>query len=467
MIIHRARGLRTLHLCCQCLIASSAFWIWIILFRAVYDPAILDNLRSYLAYSFVICSSIIVRAVTTRKQGLSTFINSFEAQRETISQTGFAAGFVLLYLVATKDILISRLFLFSFLMVAYPILLISNRFLPAQIARLVFRKNRTERVLLVGSMAKAESLQNWLFQKEDLGLRVIGLATNDQEKRITLGIPILGTQGETESIIQKYDITQILLLELSLSNNALSEITSLCETLGVRLLVFSDLESKFRHAITYIEDDGQKFITLRGEPLEDPFNRILKRCLDIVVSIPVVVLLLPFTTLLVWFVQRIQSPGPVFYLQIRAGLQNRPFTILKYRTMHVNNPDSARQASRTDSRIYPAGLALRKYSIDELPQFLNVLLGDMSVVGPRPHLEEHNEQFAQTMKNYHIRALVKPGITGLAQIRGFRGETTTDEAVTKRVEADIHYLENWSFTGDCLLIAKTVFHVISPPPSAY
>jgi putative colanic acid biosynthesis UDP-glucose lipid carrier transferase len=135
--------------------------------------------------------------------------------------------------------------------------------------------------------------------------------------------------------------------------------------------------------------------------------------------------------------------------------------------MRLHNQPASKQATQDDPRIYPAGRWFRRSSVDELPQFINVLKGEMSVVGPRPHLIEHNEQFARAMHNYHVRAHVKPGITGLAQVRGFRGETRSEEDVIKRVQSDIYYLENWTFGMDCRIVLATVFHVVGPPKTAY
>jgi putative colanic acid biosynthesis UDP-glucose lipid carrier transferase len=214
------------------------------------------------------------------------------------------------------------------------------------------------------------------------------------------------------------------------------------------------------------EDEGLRFIGLRDEPLEDPIGRFAKRCLDIAVALPMVLFILPFTTLLVACLQMRYAPGPIFYRQLRSGLQNIPFAIYKYRTMYVANPDPSRQVTQGDTRVYPAGRWLRKFSIDELPQFLNVMRGEMSVVGPRPHLLEHDEQFAQALANYPVRGNVKPGITGLAQVRGFRGETKTTTDVIKRVESDIQYLENWSFLMDCWIILRTAAQMVFPPRTA-
>jgi putative colanic acid biosynthesis UDP-glucose lipid carrier transferase len=148
-------------------------------------------------------------------------------------------------------------------------------------------------------------------------------------------------------------------------------------------------------------------------------------------------------------------------------MMGRPFQMLKYRTMYPDQHEEGKQASRSDPRIFPAGRWLRKLSIDELPQFINVLYGQMSVVGPRPHLGEHEELFAAVMKRYVIRRFIRPGLTGWAQVNGFRGEIHSERDIQRRVEADIHYLENWSFSLDCLIVLKTIKQCILPPRSAY
>jgi putative colanic acid biosynthesis UDP-glucose lipid carrier transferase len=217
----------------------------------------------------------------------------------------------------------------------------------------------------------------------------------------------------------------------------------------------------------HIEDEGMRFITLREEPLENPVNRFAKRALDLAVALPVVFFILPPLMLVIWIVQRFQSPGSLFFLQKRAGIQNREFKIIKFRTMGENNPDEARQVVQGDVRVFRFGRWMRRLSIDELPQFINVLTGDMSVTGPRPHMIEHNAQFAQQMANYHIRTFVKPGITGLAQVRGFRGEARSEAEIAKRLESDISYLENWRLALDLSIIARTAWQLLVPPKNAY
>jgi putative colanic acid biosynthesis UDP-glucose lipid carrier transferase len=175
----------------------------------------------------------------------------------------------------------------------------------------------------------------------------------------------------------------------------------------------------------------------------------------------------PVFTLIVWVAQRLQSPGPLLHVQPRAGIQNRQFNIYKFRTMRPDHDQLTRQATDDDERVYPLGKWFRRLSIDELPQFWNVLRGDMSIVGPRPHLLEHNKQFSQLMENYHVRAFVKPGITGLAQVRGFRGEARNNADIQNRVACDIEYLENWNLSLECGIILRTFAQLIVPPRTAY
>jgi putative colanic acid biosynthesis UDP-glucose lipid carrier transferase len=175
----------------------------------------------------------------------------------------------------------------------------------------------------------------------------------------------------------------------------------------------------------------------------------------------------PVLAIIVFIAQRWQSPGPLFHVQSRAGMQNRQFKIYKFRTMRPDHDQESQQARDGDERVYPLGKWFRKLSIDEVPQFWNVLLGDMSIVGPRPHLIEHNHQFSRFMENYHVRTFVKPGITGLAQVRGYRGEARNASDIENRITCDIEYLENWNLSLECDIILRTLAQILFPPRSAY
>ncbi len=166
-------------------------------------------------------------------------------------------------------------------------------------------------------------------------------------------------------------------------------------------------------------------------------------------------------------IHRVQSPGPLFFRQPRTGLHNDEFSIFKYRTMHAGHGRNAEQASAEDDRVFPLGRLLRKLSLDEVPQFINVLKGEMSIVGPRPHLSEHDVMWSKVAHFYRVRSFIKPGITGLAQVRGLRGETRTQEQVRDRLQSDLYYLENWSPSLDWMIILRTAWQIVRPPRSAY
>jgi len=181
-----------------------------------------------------------------------------------------------------------------------------------------------------------------------------------------------------------------------------------------------------------------------------------KRSFDVIVSALWLLLLLP-VFVLVSVAIVIGSKGPVFFLQRRTGLDGRPFKIIKFRTMHVmDDSDDVQQTRKNDERVTAVGRFLRRTSIDELPQLINIVTGDMSVVGPRPHAVSHDDRFSRFIPDYSLRFRVRPGLTGLAQIRGLRGEVTSDADVKGRVEADLQYIQEWSFRRDIEVILKTV-----------
>ena len=466
MVTQRTQGLYRVFLLCQILLVAALFWFGVWVMVTFYSPSAELTWRRYSIYCAMLVIGILGESLS-REGSKKYFLQSelLRQHRLALRQTLASTGVLVFYLVATKDAFISRVFFFNFLPWLYILLLFSHYFLPEFLARGMFR--REEKTLLVGSTAKAAQLRGWLRRKAEMGLRTVGIICDEPLACTADKIPVLGGTNRFRSAIQEHGVTQVILLEFPQLNDQNRDLIATCDQLGVRLLIVSDLEEKLRHPVTHFDDDGFHFIGLREEPLENPFNRGIKRTIDFTLAVPVMLLVFPPLALLVWLVQRLQSPGPLFHKQTRAGIQNRRFDIWKFRTMHPKNADLTRQATTEDERIYPLGKWLRRLSIDEIPQFWNVLRGDMSVVGPRPHLLEHNEQFSQLMANYQVRTFVKPGITGLAQVRGFRGEAQTSEDIKNRVVCDIEYLENWNLTLECGIIARTVAQLIVPPPSAY
>lgn len=208
-------------------------------------------------------------------------------------------------------------------------------------------------------------------------------------------------------------------------------------------------------------------LTVRREPLQAAYNRVLKRVFDIVFSLGVLLTIYPVMYVIVGILIKISSPGPILFKQKRTGIYGEEFNCYKFRTMRVNQQADLVQAREDDPRKTKIGDFMRRTNLDEFPQFVNVLVGDMSVVGPRPHMLKHTEQYSAIIDKYMVRHLVKPGLTGWAQVTGYRGETKTLEQMEGRVKRDVWYLENWSFFLDLKIIVVTVCNMFTGERNAY
>ena len=238
----------------------------------------------------------------------------------------------------------------------------------------------------------------------------------------------------------------------------------MCDHSMVKFYYLPPAEEKLNLHPTIIDDIS--VMTTYTSPLEEPLNRLLKRTADVILSILFLIptaLLLPFIVLVI----KRQSPGPVFFRQRRTGIDGRDFYCYKFRSMHVNADADRMQATKDDPRKFPFGNFMRKTNIDELPQFWNVLIGDMSIVGPRPHMLSHTEQYEKLIDKYMVRHFVKPGVTGWAQVTGFCGETRELWQMEGRVERDIWYTQHWSLWLDIRIIWMTVKTIFVRDEKAY
>lgn len=208
-------------------------------------------------------------------------------------------------------------------------------------------------------------------------------------------------------------------------------------------------------------------LSLRKIPMDEPFNKFIKRSFDILLSLIVIVGILSWLTPILGLIIKLESKGPVFFKQRRNGLDYQEFYCYKFRSMKPNPLAHIHQVRKGDERITRVGRIIRKTSIDELPQFINVLKGDMSVVGPRPHMVSHTHMYAERIDKFMVRHFIKPGITGLAQVSGYRGEVESDNDIINRVKYDIFYLENWSMFLDLKVVFQTIYNALRGEDKAY
>lgn len=252
-----------------------------------------------------------------------------------------------------------------------------------------------------------------------------------------------------------------------LKNDELSAFINFADNNLKTLKFLPDNKNIFSKKLKFEYYDYLPILSLRDIPLHNSLNSVLKRSFDILFSLFVIFGILIWLGPLLALLISMESRGPVFFIQKRTGFDNREFQCFKFRSMAVNESSDERQAGKNDMRVTRIGRFIRKTSIDELPQFYNVLFGNMSVVGPRPHMLKHTDEYANRVDKYMLRHFVKPGITGLAQVRGYRGEIEKDSDIQNRIKFDIFYVENWSFFLDLKIIVQTVINAFKGEEKAY
>ena len=318
-------------------------------------------------------------------------------------------------------------------------------------------------VVLVGSEPNILQVCHFLNgPNSELGYNVLGMFTANPEE-IPEGIPNLGVP---EKAFQYVEDNHAILKEVYCSLNPATEtdfvnrLVSICENRMVRFTYVPGMEGYPKRKMNISQLGHVNVISLHEEPLNKPLAKLIKRAGDIAFSGLFLITLFP----LIWMVCaigiKLSSPGPVLFKQKRTGYEGKEFWCYKFRSMHASTDADTKQAVKGDSRVFPFGEFLRRSSIDELPQFLNVFKGDMSVVGPRPHMLHHTDIYSELISDYMIRHLAKPGITGWAQINGCRGETKELAEMKERVEKDIWYIEHWSVELDISIILATIWQML-------
>lgn len=320
-------------------------------------------------------------------------------------------------------------------------------------------------VIIVGSGESGKAIYNQL-KNSDFGYRVKGYFDNNSTIKDDMP-KYLGHLETIQEYILDHDIDEVYYTLTDNTENKITDLILFCEKNMVRFFLIPEFFNyvKRRFILRFI--DSVPILSMRNEPLQHIPNRIAKRIFDVAFSSFVLVVIFPPILIVIGTIIKITSPGPLFFKQKRTGFQGKDFYCYKFRSMKVNEDSDKQQATKVDPRVTKIGSFIRKTSIDELPQFFNVLKGDMSIVGPRPHMLKHTEEYARIIDKYMLRHLVKPGITGWAQVCGFRGETKTIEDMEGRVRLDVWYIENWSFILDIKIIFKTVFNAIKGEDNAF
>jgi len=319
-------------------------------------------------------------------------------------------------------------------------------------------KGNTRNVVVIGKNKKTEQLIRVFNERSEYGYEFVRQFC-PRESDFDIRACFL--------YIVDQNVDEIYCSVSELRNEELSEFIDFADNNLKTLKFLPDNKNIFSKKLKFEYYDYLPILSLRDIPLHNPINALLKRTFDIVFSLIVVFGLLIWIAPILALIIMLESKGPVFFVQKRTGFDNNEFTCFKFRSMTLNPTSDLKQAGKNDMRVTQIGKFLRRTSIDELPQFYNVLFGNMSVVGPRPHMIKHTDEYASRVNKYMLRHFVKPGITGLAQVRGYRGEIEKDSDIQNRIKFDIFYVENWSFFLDLKIIIQTILIGISGDEKAY
>jgi putative colanic acid biosynthesis UDP-glucose lipid carrier transferase len=314
-------------------------------------------------------------------------------------------------------------------------------------------------VVIVGNGKSAEELEHFFNNNPDYGyhlIQIFNLKTNKKEEL-----------EACKNFVVAHKIDEIYASLHSLTNNEIDDLIYFADNSLKTIKFLPDSKNTFLRNLAVEYYDYLPIISLRTIPLDVAVNKRLKRIFDIVFSLVVILGILSWITPIIAVLIRLESKGPIIFKQKRNGLNYEEFYCYKFRSMHLNPFADLEQVQKNDPRITKIGKILRKTSIDELPQFLNVLLGVMSVVGPRPHMVSHTEMYAKSVDKFMVRHFIQPGITGLAQINGFRGEVETETDIINRVKYDIFYIENWTMLLDIKIVFTTILNTIKGEKKAY
>lgn len=316
-------------------------------------------------------------------------------------------------------------------------------------------------VVIVGYTPQAINLKKLFETRADYGYRFFGYFSDKKT-----GPEIKGKISDIKDFTEANNIDDIYCSINELNNRQLKDLIEFADINNKTLKFIPDSQEIFSKNLRIDYYEIFPLLSLRKTPLHEPVAVIVKRAFDIVFSFLVIILVLSWLTPIIAILIKLESKGPVFFKQNRAGINEQRFSCYKFRSMRINH-ETEKITVRNDPRITRIGKFIRKTSIDELPQFVNVLLGDMSVVGPRPHIYSINDVYSNKIKKYVFRHSVKPGITGLAQVRGSRGEINADEDMINRIKYDIFYIENWSLLLDMKIIVQTVVNTFMGDEQAY
>jgi putative colanic acid biosynthesis UDP-glucose lipid carrier transferase len=439
------------------------FFIFQILFTNRFH---FQSSDAYFKYILVANGAWLLLAFFLRTYSPNIILNFEDFTKRTIQVFLVWVIMVLFYLFFSRELTVSRFFIVSSTS-AFGLGLLLNKFIYLGILR-YFKNSQflVKRILILGYNETAKKLASH-FEQDALNTEIIGFVEDEENVQELSHYPVLANVDETLRVAKERNVQEIFSTITPEQNKYIYDLMYQSEKECIRFRIVPNL-SVFVTREVHIEYYGElPILSLRKEPLDDVGNRIKKRALDLGISLFVTVFILSWLIPLIGILILLESGRPIFFKQLRTGRDKKPFYCWKSRSMRKNKDADLRQASKDDNRITALGRFLRKSSLDEFPQFINVLRGEMSLVGPRPHMLKHTSDYSKVVNDYMVRQFIKPGITGWAQINGYRGEISNPEQIRMRVNKDLWYLENWTLWLDIRILFLTIYYIFKGDSKAY
>lgn len=420
-----------------------------------------SDIPSYQQHLLLTIPVIIIIALCRKWAGIYDSIRSQPASMQFRNQiqsivTGFL--FTIAFLYFAKKVPYTRVLLTLFFFMLMSGLLLSHAILMTVLRYIRFKGFNQRHYAIIGTGRNALRLLRDIEKQGYFGLQCSFLIDDKPglEGKTISGVPVYGDIEKLSVLIRKYNIDEIYMAKSGAKNQQIYSILEQIQATGMTIRILPDWGRLWKISRPTSVTIGSSLLFTAAESPLDGMNTIIKDIFDRTVSL-LLLMILALPMLLIAFLIKLTSKGPVFYKQIRVGMDNRIFMILKFRTMNVNADGQAEWTIRNDSRRTKIGAFLRASSLDELPQLINVLMGHMSLVGPRPEQPKFVKEFSEEYKRYMFRHKVKSGMTGLAQINGFRG----DSSLRKRIQYDLFYIRNWSIWLDLLILLRTPVHILA------
>jgi putative colanic acid biosynthesis UDP-glucose lipid carrier transferase len=417
------------------------------------------NYSIYIGYLLISWGTI---AFFIKFYDIFRFTSPVEILTKIVKQGILFSLLIIAFFPFSKEVIFSENALLRYIIFSFILITISKSILFYYLKKYrIITGSNYRNIVIIGFTTESIRLKELFEERNDYGYRFLGYFSNKKKKA-----EILGDLDYLKTFVIENRVDEIYCALDEMTNEQLADIVEFSDANEIEIKFIPGLKEIFSKKLKINYYEVFPVLSLQKTVLHDPVIKLVKRIFDIVFSLIILVFILSWFVPLLTLLIKLESKGPVFFKQGRPGLDEKEFFCYKFRSMKLNETTET-EASKNDPRVTKIGRIIRKTSIDELPQFINVFLGDMSVVGPRPHLWSQNKSYGKKINKYMVRHYIKPGITGLAQVKGFRGEIESDEDMRCRIKLDVFYIDNWSLILDIKIIVQTVLNILKGEKKAY